>query len=308
MHSTTLLELINTQNPGLKVLKINRYQHHGEPDEVQPGELESFELKAVDEGEDIELMQWTAWLLANNHKTLKRLCLGAEPSIVRWYYNEHDVGRESIDTTVAWLVEQIMDSEHIWEQDMERFSLSLEVCELKGMPLGRLIAPNFFLFRVSTLTSLSLESCWDFQYAFRILATEKNERGQPLASDLRLQEFRLRYEEFDPEFRAELISFLCSIQGLKHLAILLETDYKAKSIKKVLEKHGGSLQSLVWDERRKRPVNFLPENKLPKHLPIGSFCARIVDIATYCTQLRELGIPADWRIFAGPAVLDAQRV
>lgn len=318
MDDTTLLELMKTQIPGLKALKINRYQHHTDRYDVLPSGLESLELKAVDETESIYMMLWGAWSLFENQETLKYLCLGAESNIVRWYYTQDDSKRADIDTAICWLVSGIVceafelelpeDAPFEHEDTKQLILLSLEVCELIGMSLTRLIQPKFFLFRVNSLKSLTLESCWGIEHAFKILATGKNERGLPLLSDLRLESFQFRYEETDLRFRAELISFLCSIPGLKHLAVLLETDYEPRSFRRVLRKHGHSLQSLVWDERMERPVNFLPENIRPRSLPIDPFCTRITDIVKYCTQLRELGVPTDWRIFEGPALLSAQDV
>lgn len=285
MDSRTLSRLLESQSTRLQVLKINRYNHMVEEPSVVPKGLQSLTLKSIDE---VESLYWVSWVILDNQDTLRRLCLGAEPNAVRWYYDSDGYSRQdyaSLEHDVSFLNDPDAANSYL---------LDLETCRLISVDASQVIRSGFSFYNPACLTALSLESCWGVENAFNILAAE---------TGLRLQSFYLRHEFCDVRFQAQIIDFLCSIPGLTNLSILLETYYPPVGFHRVLKRHGKTLQSLVWDVRAVKRDEFNSH-----HTITGLLCRQVVEVARQCTQLVELGISLDWDLFETVALWSGARV
>ncbi|KAL8923293.1 MAG: hypothetical protein Q9208_004693 [Pyrenodesmia sp. 3 TL-2023] len=223
----------------------------------------------------------------DNVTTLKHLCLGAEAVALHTHHESRS--RTSSDEgflsdVVDYLEEDSEDGDEPW--------LDLATLEMKSLNLSKVIKLGSRFFDLQCLTSLSLQSCYGLEGAFDYLASGKTDDGQLLSKSLRLQSFSLRHEGSNPQLKAKLLGFLRSIQSLTHLAILMDNSPQNESLDldQVLDAHGKTLRSLVWDERRGKRDAFAPsqETSLPGH-------GQLQQIGRKCERLVELGISIDWR-------------
>ncbi|KAL8828374.1 MAG: hypothetical protein Q9170_006625 [Blastenia crenularia] len=287
MDDATFQTVVENQNFNLGTLNLPRYVPcMTDWDNLKIPGIRCLSLGSIFESNST---MWTADLVIDNQASLRHLCLGAEPTGLRRYHIGGEQWQDDIDSTVSEVADNIQDfyKDKYSERLSESSILDLETCEIKGITVWRIINPVFALFNLGSLTSLSLESCRGLEDLFHMLTTHKNKYASP---DLRLRSFYLRHEDSDQHFRRLLVNFLCSIPGLSHLSILLEIDYDPQSFTPVLEKHGASLQSLVWEERVERRQAFQMNTGYPPY-------NILVDIAEHCTQLAELGISVDWYLF-----------
>ncbi|KAI4126714.1 MAG: hypothetical protein LQ338_003617 [Usnochroma carphineum] len=259
--------LLERQVPGLEQLRIDTYQHG------------------------------TDWYWPNM-SGLRSFSLSAESSVLECYRMPYSNTSQTLDNSlqaVLYSVENRFKDHH--EQDEARPPLNgLDSFILTGLNLGLIIMPKSRYIDLSSLTSLTLESCSGLEDAFNALSNEKNQQGLPWRSELGLKSFYLRQESVTQRFRTQLLDFLSSIQALTSLSILLETNDRPGSFQEVLTTHGKSLRSLVWEERIDRREDFIP---LPP-VPLLSSLAQLDQIAEHCPDLIELGFPIDWRNFAIP--------
>ncbi|KAL8771691.1 MAG: hypothetical protein Q9209_002882 [Squamulea sp. 1 TL-2023] len=236
---------------------------------------------------------WLLGVIENHTSTLKYLCLGAESFAVKSYYTPGHHFDADLDDNVDAFVEDMvgnLDPDDRTDAVLEPL-LQLDTFILKGLDITRLIKLDFCLVNLSALTSLSLESCRGLEPFFDMLPGSGTDQSSPLVAKLQLRSLYIRYERSNQQLRRKLLNFLTSISGLTNLSILLESPDEPGHYQEVLERHGRSLRTLVWEERVGRLVGFsaLPDRA---HL-LGDVEA----IAEYCPNLIELGIPFDWHIF-----------
>ena len=138
---------------------------------------------------------------------------------------------------------------------------------------------------VEQLTSLCLESCFHLGQIFPTLFPKTSSNAQPLLPQLRV--FKLRQEDVEDTFRDSLARFLRSFKGLVHVAVLLEGPALYLPPDCVVQNHGSTLRTLVWDQRRER------RNKVDKSTNTADSSNLYICLNTICKgcpELRELGI------------------
>lgn len=230
-------------------------------------------------------------MIRQHANTLKSLCLGAEFYVLR---ANHESNFDTYPLRQHY-VDQLLDQlGNDGEDIVVNPRLELTELHLIGFDVQKIVDPAHKIFRLQTLTSMTLETCPGLEPAFEFLATSKDESGLCLRSTLRLDSFSLRYEGSNQQFRTHLFDFLGAIRGLTHLSVLHEgTDHSHPTeLKPMLAVHGPSLRSLVWDERSGKRDSFTTSEPVsePSHQLIWR-------IAANCPYLVELGVSMDWRDF-----------
>ncbi|KAI4117087.1 MAG: hypothetical protein LQ345_002607 [Seirophora villosa] len=172
------------------------------------------------------------------------------------------------------------------EGSRESHALRLESCALKGLEADSILQSlGSTLVDVTNLTSLCLESCSGLERALQFLSCTD---GGP--STMKLQSFVLRHTTADFKFGESLLKFLQSIPGLAHLSVLLESPNQVDCLPAVLQVHGQTLKSLVWDEQL---IGHNARNLfIPPYL-------QLKDILKHCPGLVELGVCLNWETFTG---------
>ena len=217
-------------------------------------------------------------LLAKNFETLRHLRLGSELDLAEQYansgYMERDgrvrfvltnTFRETLEKTVAALNEP------------STVILRLESLSLIGLDFHTFADG---LVDLDCLGMLTLESCWGLEDALTLLFGSKSALG--------LHTLVIRHERAGVEFIRVFEKFLLSLRPLTHLHVLLESRYDLRSrLGKILQVHGKSLRSLIWDERLGPTCSSSTNNHsfYTPHLEI---------VARYCPGLKALGISFDW--------------
>ncbi|KAI4193997.1 MAG: hypothetical protein LQ348_002720 [Seirophora lacunosa] len=172
------------------------------------------------------------------------------------------------------------------EGSRESPALKLESCALKGLEADSILQSlGSTLVDVTNLTSLCLEACSGLERALQFLSGID---GGP--SMMKLQSFVLRHTTADSKFGESLLKFLQSVPSLAHLSVLLESPNQVDCLPAVLQVHGQTLKSLVWDEQ---PIGHNARNIL---IPP---CSQLKDILEHCPGLVELGVCLNWEIFTG---------
>ena len=220
--------------------------------------------------------------MANNKCNLIELELGLETTLFNIYDNGNiymdgdpynsfsEQLRTEIDT--AFKVEG-------GEETQSEYLPHIACFTLHGLGIETIICftgQNFL--KLESLTYLRLNSCWDLPMAlkkFRILQLPA------------LRSFHIRYEKVDHRFFYHLGKFLLSLPGLNDLSLLLEGKIHPRGLKNILEVHGESLQTLVFDYLRAVRTS-------SKESP--TLCAESItfSILKHCPHLVELGLPIPW--------------
>lgn len=146
---------------------------------------------------------------------------------------------------------------------------------------------------LKTLYSLSLESCSGLETVFK-----RRERAQSQANahcPRRLDNLRVltvRSELSSLSLQSGLQNFLSSLSGLSSLVVTLEgTNQYTMNMRTVLEIHGNTLRSLVWDLRGTGETL-----RQIDAVHMGA-CERVNVISSLCPNLVELSMPLDWLTF-----------
>ncbi|KAL8707116.1 MAG: hypothetical protein Q9225_007822 [Loekoesia sp. 1 TL-2023] len=296
MNNATYDCLDETQIPGLTTLKISNFTDDSEDNDGLsiPG-IKSFSFVCI--GCDM-FESWITDIIVQHSDSLEHLCLGAEASAYKFYATSDQHIHRNIDNILDEMLEHLdeITEAHSETEGTDTHLLALTMLEFKGINVSKLIKPGFHLQNWRYLKSLTLESCYGLEQVFSFLVDEKNEQGLSLRSDLRLHSFHLRHESCSQQFKVQLLDFLSSISGLVDLSILLETNDQQQGFQKVLETHGRSLKTLVWDERTRMRDDYISQEgyKLPSYQQLDS-------IAKYCPNLVELGVLLEWRALVGPS-------
>ena len=179
-------------------------------------------------------------LIMQNRTTLKHLVLGILSTIARCPIQDRPNHKLPISFTE-------MAKETSPSSDLEMEILSLESLALIGLNLEDIVGggPFGLGIDINILTALEVKSCSGLNEAFTFLVGRH-------AAAFKLKSFFLRHEEESPAFAQNLTDFLTSFTGLKHLWLLIEGQSRALNKGPILEMHGKTLRTLVWDER-KRP-------------------------------------------------------
>ena len=231
-------------------------------------------------------------LVTKQASTIKRLCLGVE-RVTAHRYAKH--GWLSTDgyfrqrTSLA-IRKGLMRSMEEPAENEPCFTALKEI-RFCGINLDHFMNDTFKpVIDCKRLKALRIESCLGLVpglshfLAFNTLKT-------PVSASrcMRLQSVMLRVEDLDPTVLGSLRAFLGALPPLKRLHILLDCVTTTDQLsEEVLERHGPSLESLVWDERLSsrstdRESNFVSKDTFRKY------------ISVHCVNLKALGISIDWK-------------
>ena len=229
---------------------------------------------------------WLYDLIARNLHHLQHLELGLEERMVNDYHHggvqrQHELSK-SIYKRIQEVIKQT-DAEIICAMPL----LSLGLC---GLDFQSFIAgDDKFTVNFHRLTSLKLESCSSLIGAFNILANHGLRSDSNL--DIRsLKKLMIRQEGATNDFSIKLADFLVSLSGLESLEVLLEGSRKGLRLLPILEKHGETLHTFVWDERIQRRISL---DKCPSLNKL--WMENLEYISQTCPNLVALGICTHWK-------------
>ena len=223
--------------------------------------------------------EWPSRLIIQNRKTLKDLSLGISSTIAQC--SIQDRLNHKLPISFAETAKETLAS----EPEMEM--LSLKSLALSGLNLADIVGRGALGFHIDIkiLTALDVKSCSGLDEALTVLVGT----DASTLSAFKLTSFSLRHEEESPAFAQNLTVFLTSFTGLKHLRLLIEGQRRALNKGPILEMHGKTLRTLVWDERSgpRKGTNsdtalFLKDNGLGL-------------VSQKCPKLIALGLCVRWR-------------
>lgn len=290
----TLQLLLANQHKSLRTLTLRTCPYQGETfrNEVNHVSLETLEVASW--GRHRNAMNYaSAEMLFQSLQTLKRLRLGFENTLAK-IYADGSRGRllgPTFGQSTAHLLSVVkFVKDNVVGSLARPTALRLEELSLCGMDLNQLapgVSPINFNF--GGLTSLRLESCLNLPQALPQLRSQ----GERLNANARglsnLRSFSVRVEDGDNNTMRAIKDFLMIIRPLKTLHFLFEGKDAESITKEVLERHGTSLESLVWDTRS-GPRCQIESNESSEW---GTDCSTI---NRCCVNLKALGLSFDWEI------------
>lgn len=230
--------------------------------------------------------EWPSKLIVQNRDTIRHLHLGVVSTVAQNYAIHSRPGQYELPALFREMAKEELIA---FERDMMRM-FSLETLGLYGLNFADVVEGALgFQIDFDSMTSLRLESCSGLNEAFTILMGHDASQIATL-STLQLTSFFLRHESVDQTFTQHLTTFLTSFTGLNHLGLLLEGHTQAMSRAPILEKHGKTLHTLVWDERRgpRKETNTVTSLHLKDN--------NLNLISKKCPNLQTLGLSMRWRM------------
>lgn len=230
---------------------------------------------------------WVAALLATNRDTMSKLTIGDEKRLLHEYYRPGGNVNYEDSTSGAFLTS--------WMEEVSGSTKSRS--DILNLDKLRLISLDFTKLSTdsevqctdfSNLTTLVLESCKNCPRLFSLLMCSTG-AGSSKSFLTRLRAFTIRHEAGPANFKNRLQTFLCRLQPLTKLCIMLESCFGGLNLCSVLKIHGAKLRCLIWDERYGRRV-LLSKCQTFKTAPNG----HLLTIAGMCSNLVELGITVEW--------------
>ena len=277
---TTLRLLFQRQKANLRNFFCTRFSVSGDTENSVPGALSSLSIESVDVCFDH--CWWVAAMVERNAATLDHLRLGFISRIAHDFAHKRrpeygDISKLFSNTMVNFLSLRNLGEIH----------LSLGSLHLCGLNLGSVLQGKMALAIDSTkITQLRLESCPKLSQAFSILM---DPAGPPKISLIALEDLFIRLEDPDAQFPDSLENFLTSIHGLIHLRVLIDNTSVNQDLEPILDIHGKTLRTLVWDERRG------PRKRLDASTSVLSIkLENLKVVAQKCHSLTTLGIALDW--------------
>ena len=153
----------------------------------------------------------------------------------------------------------------------------------------------------NSMTALKLDSCHGLEEAFPLLMGETSSQSAS-QSVLNLTSFFVRHKDTSQNFTHRLANFLTSFTGLKHLGLLLEGQGQAMSKAPILEIHGNTLQTLVWDERSG------PRNDTKTDTSFILNDDNLALISLTCPNIMALGLPMPWDFLQAHSFLSVTKI
>lgn len=252
-----------------------------EPTASDGRRLESLAVRNLDS----ILGPWTSTLLHSRH-TLSCLTIGFEKLALVGYSGTrvptHPIssGAELLASLNARTSKSATSRDPILR--LEHFKM----INLKPINLLNDHSPRLICF--SSLTSLTLESCHDLVSLFSYFVDLRTNVQEP--DNLKnLRALTIRYEQSTNDFRSFLQSFLCYLQPLRTLRILLEGTAVFQDLRPILDIHGRTLRCLLWDEREGRRMSIAKARDI--HADGIGYLERISEL---CPFLVELGVSIRW--------------
>ena len=288
---------------------LRRLEVHNQPQEPEfkPVHLRCLERLVLGDIFPGRSLSWISSTLCLNLTTIRDLTLGCERAIASAYrhparaidlavrnggYPDHELyeARENfafdIHRQIEDTIEEVADQDNV--ERLAGSSMHLQRLRMIGFDCGYVFgAQRSRFFDIDNLTSLSLESCPNPDHLGQTLSyISANSLWIP-----RLKSFRLRQEMCNEHLCKGLISFLTSFHGLEHLSLLLEGLLPFLLPDYIIDNHGATLLTLVWDQRNGRRMSANEDTTLR---PRRRHQSIITTIAVGCPRLVELGVTIDY--------------
>ena len=230
--------------------------------------------------------QTSAEMLFKSLQTLKSLRLGFENALAKRYARwdsmaplQPDLGQSTAD-----FVSVLKDRTSEWPATFRLEELSL--CGMDLTPLAPEVSPIDFNF--GGLTSLKLESCLNLPQALPKLRPQRKRHNTSVGGLSNLCILSVRIENGDDNTMRAIKAFLMETKPLKTLQFLFEGRSVESMTRDVLERHGTSLESLVWDTR------LGPRGDIESHVEPEQWSIDCSIIKRYCVNLKALGVSFAW--------------
>ena len=277
LDESTLRLLYERQEANLRTLSCTRFSL---PDSIPKSVIGAIYSLSV-ESMDIECC-WEATMILKNAATLNHLRLGFVSRIA----HDFALKRRPQYDQMSDLFSETMD-DFLSDVNPRRVPLSLESLHLCGLNLGLVLQGKMALdIDFAKLTQLRLESCPELSSAFSILMDPARSSNFALGA---LKDLFIRLEDPDAHISNSLESFLTSIHGLIHLRVLIDNALADQDLEPILEVHGKTLRTLVWDERSGRRTRLDASTSL-----LSTDLQRLQVVSQKCPSLTVLGIALDW--------------
>ena len=250
------------------------------------GALHSLSVESMDL--DSRSCWWEARMIIKNATTLNHLRLGSISRIA------HDFAlkrRPECDDMSVVFLRSIANN--LVNLNLSDVRLSLRSMHLCALNLQIVLQGEMALdIDFTKITQLRLESCPELSQAFSILVNPAVPSSIALGA---LKDLFIRLEDPDAQFSNSLKSFLISIPGLIHLRVLIDNALADQDLEPILEIHGKTLRTLVWDERRG------PRTRLDTCTSWLSTDLKTLKILSQkCRSLTTLGMALDWEAMSRP--------
>ena len=289
--------LVADQHKSLRNLKFGKCMEDREIFSIDVGglSLEGLEMASLArrQREDSPMANHAAAeMLLQSLQTLKRLRLGFENALGTYYAHASNTGDSFMGPYFGQRTADFLSvvKDRINSTGVLPTAIRLQELCLCGMDLDRLapeVCPMDFNF--DGLSSLRLDSCLNLPQALPMLVSQTQQRLHANVGGLsNLRSFSVRVEEGDNRTMRAIKDFLMITKPLKTLHFLYEGDHLESITQDVLERHGTSLESLVWDTRPG------PRSLMEFYDETEQWSIDCSTIKRYCVNLKALGLSFAW--------------
>ena len=280
LDASTLRLLFERQKANLRTLFCTRFSSISISIPVI-GAMYSLSVESIDPYRDH--CWWEAAMIIKNAATLSHLRLGFISHIAHDFALKRRPVYGRMSTLLSDSLGHCLSDLHLSE-----VHLSLGSLHLCGLNLGSVLLQGKVALDIdfTKITQLRLESCPELSQAFSILIDPTGSSRTALGA---LEDLFIRFEDPDAHFSNSLESFLTSIPRLIHLRVLIDNALADQDLEPILEFHGKTLRTLVWDERSG------PRTRLDASTSLLSTGLRRLKIVSQkCPSLTVLGIALNW--------------
>ena len=278
---STLRLLYERQKATLRTLFCTRFSSSNSISGSVIGAMYSLSVESMDPYRD--RCWWEAAMIIKNAATLNHLRLGFISHIA----HDFALKRRPVYGRMSTLL-SVSLGRMLSRLNLSEVHLSLGSLHLCGLNLGSVLQGKLALdIDFTKITQLRLESCPELSQAFSILMDPTGSLRTALGA---LEDLFIRLEDPDAHLSNSLESFLTSIPRLIHLRVLIDNAFADQDLEPILEFHGKTLRTLVWDERSG------PRTRLDASTSLLSTGLRRLKIVSQkCPSLTILGIALDWK-------------
>ena len=282
LETATVQYLLDTQGRALTHLALNRTSENARQLKTSHATaLADMSFRSIEER---PRKLWPYHLLAGNLHHLQHLELGIEERKFQDYHNDNPQTQHELSETIYQRLRKSISS----EDDEVACAMPLTSLGLCGLNFLSLITGRE-LFDFNRLPSLKLESCTHLSEVFEFLKNPAAHPG-PILDLKSIRKFSLRQENVTNKFSVDLADFIMTLTDLESLEVLLEGVTKSLKLLSILEKHGKTLNTFVWDERMERRTQVEKSPSLTKILMENLEC-----VCNHCPNLKALGIGMHWK-------------
>ena len=248
--------------------------------------LEEIQARQIDR----DLDHWLPCLLSQASSTLRRLCIGRENYLVAAYKQrvKSDEDLEDQDFYSNDLAAKLTRACEQWTTEKTPI-MTLDSLRLIAVNVIHFMNPAFRpIIAYDALVTLRIESCLGLNEFCQALTDDRTEqlRAKGVIFPY-LKDLAVRAERVDNILMRCLKTILVLLQPLRQLFLLLEGHFKEEIIQKVLNRHGQSLQSLIWDERE-------ASRSRGESRSIRTCSNHLRVISKRCPRLEALGVRLIW--------------